>query len=326
MIWLKVITAAVLSGSLFALVEAVLPPRPPQPFTIQISDWPGDQVFTLMEPLLPDPRVPVSLDVRRAPPSRDPVEAFRAGLAVMVGLDRLPELTPDGIRVIYAVDEVTGGAGLVAGPGVTTAAGLAGRRIGVDFGTAALPLALSLLDHAGIAPQDVTIVPLAPDELTAALRSGWVAAAVAISPTRLAQVQRLPRTTLLASTQDRTGLVSHVLVVHESRRPEQRDGLKVVLRALSDAVGNCRKNADHCLAQLAAASGRSAEAWRQDFESVRLLDLADNQALLEGGHDAPLAQRLAAVRALTGRHQEAPPLPPTQSWLDPSLVREAARP
>jgi len=59
---------------------------------------------------------------------------------------------------------------------------------------------------------------------------------------------------------------------------------------------------------------------------VRLLDLADNQALLEGGHDAPLAQRLAAVRALTGRHQEAPPLPPTQSWLDPSLVREAARP
>jgi ABC-type nitrate/sulfonate/bicarbonate transport system substrate-binding protein len=326
MIWLKIITAAVLSGSLFGLVETVLPPRPAQPFTIEVSDWPGDQVFALIGPLGLDRGVPIVFDVRRTPPSRDPVEAFRNGLAdaVMIGLDRLPDLIPDRIRVIYAVDEVTGDGGLVAGPGIGRAADLAHHKIGVAFGSTAEPLARSLLDRAGVDPQDVTLVPLAPDDGVAALQSGRVAAVAELSPTRLALLQRLPGTTLLASTQDQAGLVTHVLVVRESWVSDQRDRLEAVIRTLSATVDLCRKATDRCLEAMAAASGRPAEAWRQDFETVRLLDLSNNQALLAGGADAPIARRLAAVQALMSRHREAPP-PPEPSWFDPSPVQEAAR-
>ncbi len=336
MIWLKIITAAVLSGSLFAVVEAVLPPRPPQPFTIQVSDWPGDQLFALIEPLGLDAGLPVHFDIRRTPASRDPVQAFRDGLvdAVMIGLDRLPDVLPDEVRVIYVVDEMVGEARLVAGPGVGSAAALRGRKIGVAYDGAAGPLALSLLDQAGVDPHTVTLVSLSSDDLLPALRSGRVAAVTAISPTRLTLLQQLPGTTVLASTQTGADLVTHVLVVREGRIPEQRDRLVAVVHALSDAVGTCRKAQDRCLELMAAISGRPVEAWRQDFEAVQLLDLADNVALLGDDADAPIARRLAAVEALPGRHHarsaSAPATPsppwPSSNWIDPSLVQEEARP
>jgi taurine transport system substrate-binding protein len=335
MIWLKIITAAVLSGSLFAVVETVLPSRPLQPFTIEISDWPGDQIFALIEPLGLTASLPVRLDLRRAPPSRDPVQAFRDGLvdAVSVGLDRVPELLAEGGRVIYALDEVTGEGGLVAASDFATPAGLRGRKIGVAFGRTLEPLAVSLLDHAGVDPQDVTLVPLAPDRLGAALQSGRVAAVVAVSPSGLALLRQRPGVVPLALTSAQpeaapieAGLVTHVLVVRESRIPDQRDSLRAILRVLSEAVGMCRKTTDPCLTLMATASGRSADAWRQDFEAVHLLDLADNQTMLAGGAEAPVARRLVATVALLGHHGARSALPSTATWLDSSLVEEAARP
>ena len=76
MIWLKIAMAAVMSGSLFALVETVLPPRPPQPFTVQVSDWAGDQLFALIEPLGIDTGSLVHLDIRRIAAAR---AGFRRG-------------------------------------------------------------------------------------------------------------------------------------------------------------------------------------------------------------------------------------------------------
>ena len=327
MIWLKITMAAVMSGSLFALVETVLPSRPSQPFTIQISDWAGDQVFAVIESLGVDPGPSVHFDIRRTPPARDAVEAFRAGLAdaALIELSRLPELIPDEVRVVYAFDEVAGGGVLVAAPDIRDAAGLRGRPVGVTFGAAAQPVVFSLLDRAGLAPQDATLAPLASDAAEAALRTGRVGAVAALAPSQTTGLQRLPGTRLLASTQDLVGVATHVLVVREGRIPEQRDRMEAVLRAVDQAVRACRAAMDRCLDLMAAASGRPAAEWRQDLEAVRLLDLADTRTLLAGGNEAPLARRLAAALAL-GRSGAAPAVPAAMEWIDPSLAQEAARP
>ncbi len=329
MIWLKVVTAAVLSGSLFALVETVLPPRPPQPFTIQVSDWPGDQIFTLID-LMGVGDQQIHFDIRRTPPSRDPVPAFRDGLvdAVLVGLDRLPDLAPEPVRIIYAVDEVASGGGLIGGPGISSAMVLRNRHVGVTFGTAAQPVVLALLARIGLGPREVTLESLAPEAASAALESGRLAAVATLAPGQIAALKALRGTTLLASTETQTGLATHVLVVRESAITQQRPRLEAVIGTLSDVVGHCRSDMSRCLDLIAGASGRPAEDWRQDFEAVHLLDGADNRALLTGGAGAPIAARIAATRTImSGEVQPQPgPAASPADLVDPSLVETVVRP
>ncbi len=324
MIWLKITMAAVMSGTLFAMIDYVLPPRPPQPFAVEISGWPGDQLFALIGPLglAPSERL-VRLEIRRAPPGKDAVEDFRAGRvdAALIGLERLPELLSDEVRLIYAYDEVAGGGALVAAPGVMRAADLGNRPVGVSFGGASEPLLRTLLGRAGLDPGSVSLTPLAAEAAEAALAGGRIGAAAVLSPSRAKGLRDRLGTALLASTEDIAGLSTHVLVVREGRIADRRDQIVAVLRALSGTTRACRAAMEHCLELLASASGRAAAEWRRDFEAVRPLDAADNRALLEGGGQAPLARRLAA---LTGAAKTASP--PAMEWLDPSLAADAARP
>ncbi|MEI6985973.1 MAG: ABC transporter substrate-binding protein [Rhodospirillaceae bacterium] len=329
MIWLKIALAAVLSGSMFALVEIVLPPRPAQSFTIQVSDWPGDQIFALIEPLGIPLDHSVRLDIRRAAPSRDPVEAFRAGLAdaVLIELARLPSLITEDVRVIYAFDEVAGGGGLIAAPGLVGSSNLAGsggrlrgRKVGVTFGNAADPLVFALLDRAGVGARDVTLVRLVPEAAEAALREGRVAAVAALSPSENTQLLGIPGTSALASTKDLAGLVTHVMVVRESQILEQRDRINAVLRATDAVVRTCRPAMERCLELMAAASGRPAVAWRQDFEALRLLDITANRSLMSGGKESPLARRLIQNQPQFRTHAQ------TQDLIDPSLIEGMGRP
>ena len=323
MIWLKIVTAAVMSGALFAAIDFVLPPQPPLPFAVEISDWPGDQLFQLIGPLglAPSERL-VHLEVRRAAAGKDVLEDFRAGRtdAALIGLERLPELLSDEVRLIYVYDEVVGGGALVAAPGVIRAADLGSRPVGLGFGGAGDPLVRTLLGRAGFEAGRVSLTPLAPEAAEAALREGRIGAAALLSPSRAKSVQEKLGTALLASTQDLAGLSSHVLVVREGRIADRRDQLVAVLRALSQTARSCRGGMDRCLELLASASGRPAAEWRREFETVRLLDAAEAHALLDGGNAAPLARRLAAQPGAAALSR------PAMDWLDPSLAEDAARP
>jgi len=323
MIWLKITMAAVMSGALFAAIDYVLPPRPPQPFTVELSDWPGDQVFALIEPLgLAPPVRLLHLDIRRAPAGKDAVEAFRAGRAdaALVGLERLPELLSDEVRLIYVYDEVVGGGALVAAPGVMRAADLGSRPIGVSFGGGD-PLVRALLGRAGFEPGRVGLTPLAPEAAEAELRAGRIGAAALLSPSRAKSVQDKLGSVLLASTQDIAGLSTHALVVREGGIADRREQIVAVLRALSQTARTCRGAMERCLELMASASGWPAAEWRRDLETVRLLDAGEAHALLDGGNAAPLARRLASLPAAANA-----PAPPAMEWLDPSLAEEAARP
>ncbi len=322
MIWLKIAMAAMMSGALFSVVEVVLPPREPQPFLIEISDWPGDRVFSLIEPLglAPSKRL-VLLDIRSG--TRDAVEAFRAGLvdAAVIGLERLPELLGDEVRVIYVSDEGFGGGEVLAAPGVMRAADLGNRPVGVSFGGRADPVVQTLLSRAGLDARRAGLVVLAPEAVESALRTGKVGAAVVLSPMRAKAIRDKLGVGVLAAAGDVAGLSTHVLVVREGRIPDRRAVIVSVLRAASDAARTCRGAMERCLELLASASGRPAAEWRQDFEPLHLLGAAESVKLLGGGNDAPLARRL---NSLPGR--AATVQPAAMEWLDPSLAEEAARP
>ena len=317
-IWIKVTLAAIMSGALFSAIDAVLPPRSPQPFVVELSDWPGDMLFALMGPLglAPSPEL-APLALRRAAPGEDAVAAFRAGQAdaALVGPALLPGLLSDEVRLVYAYDEVVGGGALVAAPGVPRAADLGNRPVGVSSVGIADPLVETLLRRAGIDPRAPSIIPLAPEAVAAALATGRIGAAVVLSPTRAQAIAGRLGSPILASTQDLAGLTTHVLLVREGTIADRRDQVVAVLRALSATADACRADREHCLELLASASGRPADQWRQDFEALRPLDANDNRALMAGVAAAPLMRRFAGLG-----------LPPAMDWLDPSLVEEAARP
>ncbi len=326
LILLKITVAAIASGALFAALGVVAPPRPPEAFTIQLSDWPGDQLFALIEPLGLAPEAQhVHLEIRRSVTAADdPIKAFRSGLAdaVLIGLERLPELLSDEIRLIYVYDEVVGGGALVAAPGVMRAGDIGSRPVGITFGGAGNPLVATLLSRAGLDAGSAPLVTLAPEAAEAALRAGQVAAVAVLSPERARSLSAALNSPVLASTEDFAGLSSHVLVVKEGRIPDRREALVMVLRALSQTAHSCRAGRDHCMELLASATGRPAVEWRRDFEALHLLEAADNATLLGGGNEAPLARRLSALPGAAS----APVPRPAMEWLDPSLAAEAARP
>ncbi|MEI7610608.1 MAG: ABC transporter substrate-binding protein [Rhodospirillaceae bacterium] len=317
MIWLKVVMAAVMSGALSSAIGFVLPPRSPQPFVLQLSDWPGDRLFTLIEPLelAPSKRL-VPLDIRVASPGQDGVDAFKAGRvdAALVGVERLPELLADEVRLIWVSDEVIGGGALVAAPGVMRVADLGSRPVGIGFGGAGEPLLRALLGRAGLDAARVTLTPLVPEAAGAALKSGAVGAAALLSPARAESLRDALGATLLASTRDLSGVSTHVLVVKEGMIADRREQLVAVLHALSRTVRTCRSAPERCLDLLAASTARPAAAWRGELETIRFLDAADNRALLEGGNTAPLTKRFTA-----------PPPRPAMDWIDPSLAIDAGR-
>ncbi len=324
-ILIKIAVAALASGALFSALSVVLPPRPPEPFTIELSDWPGDRLFALVESLglAPDARQ-VSLVVRYAAPGEDAIQKFRTGQvdAALIGLERVPELLSDEVRLIYVYDEVVKGGELVAAPGVSRAGDIGSRPVAVTFGGAGNPLVATLLSRAGLSAAAVTLITLAPEAAEAALRTGQVAAAVVLSPTRARRLRESLNGTALASTGDVSGLSSHVLVVKEGRIPDRREALVAVLHSLSQAVRACRTAMDHCMELLASSSGRPAAEWREEFEAVHLLDAVDNGVLLGGGNEAALVHRLQTLPGAVS----AQTLRPAMEWLEPSFAAQAARP
>jgi hypothetical protein len=97
--------AALLSGSLFVVIESLLPPRTPEPLTIAVSQWAGDQALLLIAPLEIVKPEALALDLRPISLEKERAEAFRDGRAQVItgSLETVLALGLDDLRLIYVL-------------------------------------------------------------------------------------------------------------------------------------------------------------------------------------------------------------------------------
>lgn len=319
---LAIVTFVTLLGA-----PRLFPGLQPQPLSLALSDWPGDQVFAFVDLLHLDAPHHLDLDLRRVPAVDDLLATWRNGLldTQIITLDAGFTLAEDDdIRIIYAYDASFGADAMVAANPIRSVDDLRGQTIGVEFGYPSHFLTLNILARAGLSPTDVTLVDVQIDEVETALASGRVAAITTWEPKVSDLLAQRADWRVLSSSRDFPALILNVIVVRASALEQNRAVYVNLIRATDAAIRQCKRDLRPCLERLAIESGRSVVEWEADFKGIRLLDLADNQQLFKAAGPDGLAAKLAAVHTFLRANRPDMPAFDISQWLDGSLVQEAA--
>ena len=164
--------------------------------------------------------------------------AFRNGAieAATLTLDETLRLVEQQAhpRVILALDASNGADVVLGQPDVHALEDLRNRRVGFEpTGVSAYMLARAL-DHTGINPQDVTLVPVEADEHSRAFREKRVDAIATFEPHRSHLLAE--GANLLFDSADIPGEIFDVLVIHDSVLEQNPELAPVVVQGWEQAV------------------------------------------------------------------------------------------
>ncbi|WP_069467628.1 ABC transporter substrate-binding protein, partial [Actinacidiphila rubida] len=114
-------------------------------------------------------------------------------------------LPAGGKAKVIAVDTLTDADRVIAQPGITSLAQLAGRKVGVPEGTSGEMILNLALKKAGMSESDVKKVPMDPSTLVAAFSSGQIDGAGFYYPLIATIKKRVPKLVELAGDRDFPG-------------------------------------------------------------------------------------------------------------------------
>jgi NitT/TauT family transport system substrate-binding protein len=309
------IRAAALAGSL-SLAAAGCGPAP-EPLRVGILVWPPFELPLVAAELGWLPEREVRLLDFHSP--ADLVRALERGQvdAATLTLDYLPRLAADtATRIVFVVDRSQGGDALVARPDVPSLGALKGRRVALEPGELGQRVLQAALAAAGLAPEDVTLVPVDIGEHVRAWQEGRADAFVTYEPARSRLLDLGARE--LFSSKAMPYPIVDVMVTRSGTVARHR-------RAFQDLVAAWLRAADHLgsdsagVARLAAPRERiTPEAWLATLRGVRFVSLEENRALL-GGRDSALLEELRRLLARHGATGEG-----ARRMLEPAIVESVA--
>lgn len=224
--------------------------------------------------------------------------------------------------IVLTNDNSTGNDQIIAREGITTVADLAGARVGVEEGTVDHFLLLLALEEAGLAEDDIEIVPLATDAAAAAFVAGQVDAVGAFAPFTTTALER-PGSTVIASSADFPGAIPDHLVFDTGFVESNPDSVQAVVDAWFDTLEWIADHPGEAVEIMAERAGVSVADYRSYDAGTTIFSRADNVAAFAPG-DAPtnldfMAERLADFLDSTGLVDERPTV---DGLLDPRFVNE----
>ena len=116
-------------------------------------------------------------------------------------------------KAILALDESSGGDGIVANSSIKSIADLKGKKIGVNLGSVSQFLLEYIFKQNGLSDSDVTLVRMSQGDVPAALAAGQIDAGVTWEPHLTASVKN--GATLLVDSKSTPGLIVDVLVMRQ---------------------------------------------------------------------------------------------------------------
>jgi NitT/TauT family transport system substrate-binding protein len=162
--------------------------------------------------------------------------------------------------------------------GIATPAGLKGKRVGVTVGSAAHFVLVALLNRQKLAASDVTIVDLAPGEMSEALAQAKIDAAATRQPMLAASLERLADNGFYFSAE---GLHDGVFLLAAARKylTDHPRTIEKVLRAVVRGGRFCKDAPDAAREIAARTANTDAAALKRLWPSFRF-DVSLDQSLL----------------------------------------------
>lgn len=279
-----------------------------QQLRIGANRWVGYAPFYLADDL--QWLSPSRMRLVEYPNSTGVLRAFRNGLldAAFLTLDETLALQASGhdLEIVLVTDVSAGADALYALPPIRHLADLQGHRIGVENTALGAYLLARILDHAGLAHDDLQVVSLPVHEHVAALRDGRIDAVISFASEGPALTRLGARR--IFDSRELPGEIVDVLVVDRQRvdaRARQR------LRALwYESLRTWMDNRRQADTALQRRLGLDTEAFVITFSGLVLGDRHLNRQWLESG---ALLERLRGLGhyMLERRLLERPAVPET---------------
>ncbi len=189
-------------------------------------------------------------------------------------------------KAILALDESSGGDGIVANAPISTIADLKGKKIGVNLGSVSQFLMEYIFKQNGLTDDDVTLVNMSQGDVPAALASGQIDAGVTWAPNLGAAVKN--GATLLVDSKSTPGLIVDVLVLRQDvidQHPEVPGELVDAWYKSIDYLNTSTEDAETIMAKGLGSFYTSADDIAADLKGATMFDKAMNQNFFAPGAD-----------------------------------------
>jgi NitT/TauT family transport system substrate-binding protein len=274
----------------------------PSPLRIGANTWPGYLPLRLAQTRRYfDPAQVRILDF---PSTSAVITALRNGTVegACLTLDEFLMLVENGLSLtLILVFNISNGAdAIVARPGITNMADLAGRKIGVETGALGAYLLARALEKNGLLPSDVRIQTLPFDQHASAFVLGDVDAVVTFDPV-LSELRQYGGHVIF-STREIPGEIVDVLAVTHSAIQKQSHFLSPLLQGHFKARSALLKAPDAIATELGARAGLLPEGMPLVLEGLELPDEVLNRRLLSPSSDGlgPRIERLSGFMVQQG--------------------------
>jgi NitT/TauT family transport system substrate-binding protein len=281
------------------------------PLTIAAHLWPGYELLFLARR---EGWLPTGIALLETAAATDSMKALENGTAhaAALTLDEVLQARGKGIPLtVVLVFDVSAGADLVmAGPGISSLANLANKRIGVEDTALGAYMLHLVLTQAGLARSQVTTVSITPDKQLAAWQQGAFDAAITYQPTAglLEKAGMVP----LFDSRKLPNAILDVLAVRTDQLTGFRPQLRQAVAAHFRALQHLKTSPQDAAHRMAARLKTSADEVLAGFRGIHLPSVIENRGYLAG--DNPIL--LKTARSLLQVMQTAQLLKTTDSLKD----------
>ena len=260
------------------------------PLTIGYSDWPGWVAWEvgIEKGWFEEAGVDVRFEWFDYVASMDAYAAGQLDAVCMTNGDALVT-GATGRRSTMAIinDFSNGNDMIVARPGITSVAELAGKKVAVEIGFVGHLLLLRALEKAGLTEDDIELVNVRTNETPMVLASGEVDAIVAWQPNSSQSLQMVPGSTAIYSSANDQGLIYDTLAIAPEsldQYPDQWGKVIEVWYRIVDFINDPETSAA-AVEIMAARVGVAPDKYAQFMKGTRLLVKAEAMARYSATED-----------------------------------------
>ena len=188
--------------------------------------------------------------------------------------------TPEA--VLFAMDESSGGDGIIATADIKSLADLKGKNVGLDKSSTSYFFFLTALEKAGVPEDSLTIYEMGASDAGAAFVAGKLDAAVSWEPW-LSKASEREGGHLLVSSKEFPRTIVDVFVMRKDFIAEHPEAAADMTKAWFDAIAWYRENPDEGNAIMAKHLGESPADIADMASGVTFLGARDNREFFDRG-------------------------------------------
>jgi|688.fasta_scaffold02235_12 NitT/TauT family transport system substrate-binding protein len=186
------------------------------------------------------------------------------------------------LQVVLQNDYSTGNDQIIVAEGITSIAGLKGKKVAAEEGTVDHYLLLKVLKDNGMTASDITFVPLETGAAAAAFAAGQVDAAAVYAPFNTQALKR-PGSKVLTSSREHPGAISDLLVCRREFVEKNPEAIQKVVNAWFATLQLIKDDPAATLPILVQRSGVSEAEFKEYDAGTTIQTLAENRANFKPG-------------------------------------------